>query len=131
MVIFMCNHCTVRDSIADELTDGRRGTRRSGLPWWGSMRTTFRSITADFAGADECTEAESRRYHSVSLRRDSRAGAALQSGLHARLFTSCSIKIRKLVYRGQLDDSRPGSGVPVTGKNLRAALDATLAERLQ
>lgn len=34
---------------------------------------------------------------------------------------------RKLVYRGQLDDSRPGSGVPVTGKDLRAALDAVLA----
>ncbi len=30
----------------------------------------------------------------------------------------------KLVYRGQLDDSRPNSGVPVTGRDLRAALDA-------
>jgi len=34
---------------------------------------------------------------------------------------------RKLVYRGQLDDSRPGSGRPVTGRDLRAALDAVLA----
>ena len=34
---------------------------------------------------------------------------------------------RKLVYRGQLDDSRPGNGVPVTGRDLRAALDAVLA----
>lgn len=34
---------------------------------------------------------------------------------------------RKLVYRGQLDDSRPGNGVPVTGRDLRAALDAALA----
>ena len=33
----------------------------------------------------------------------------------------------KLVYRGQFDDSRPGNGVPVTGKDLRAALDAVLA----
>jgi peroxiredoxin len=33
----------------------------------------------------------------------------------------------KLVYRGQLDDSRPGNGIPVTGKDLRAALDALLA----
>jgi len=36
-------------------------------------------------------------------------------------------KNRKLVYRGQLDDSRPGNGIPVTGKDLRAALDAVLA----
>ncbi len=34
---------------------------------------------------------------------------------------------RKLVYRGQLDDSRPGNDVPVTGEDLRAALDAALA----
>ena len=32
-----------------------------------------------------------------------------------------------LVYRGQLDDSRPGNAVPVTGKDLRQALDAVLA----
>ena len=36
---------------------------------------------------------------------------------------------RKLVYRGQLDDSRPSNGKPVTGKDLRAALDAVLAGR--
>lgn len=34
---------------------------------------------------------------------------------------------RRLVYRGQLDDSRPGNGLPVTGSDLRAALDAVLA----
>jgi peroxiredoxin len=34
---------------------------------------------------------------------------------------------RKLVYRGQLDDSRPDSGKPVTGKDLREAMDAVLA----
>ena len=34
---------------------------------------------------------------------------------------------RKLVYRGQLDDSRPGNNKPLTGRDLRAALDALLA----
>jgi len=34
---------------------------------------------------------------------------------------------RRLVYRGQLDASRPGNGIPVTGRDLRAALDAVLA----
>ena len=33
----------------------------------------------------------------------------------------------RLVYRGQFDSSRPGSEVPVTGQDLRAALDAVLA----
>jgi len=35
----------------------------------------------------------------------------------------------KLVYRGQFDDSRPGNGLPVTGKDLRSALDAVLKGR--
>ncbi len=34
---------------------------------------------------------------------------------------------RTLVYRGQLDDSRPGNGKPVTGRDLRAAIEAVLA----
>lgn len=34
---------------------------------------------------------------------------------------------QRLVYRGQLDDSRPSNGKPVTGKDLRAALDTVLA----
>ena len=34
---------------------------------------------------------------------------------------------RQLIYRGQLDDSRPGDGKPVTGRSLRAAIDAVLA----
>jgi hypothetical protein len=36
---------------------------------------------------------------------------------------------RRLVYRGQFDDSRPGNNAPVTGKDLRAACDAALAGR--
>ncbi|REY01340.1 thioredoxin family protein, partial [Mycobacterium tuberculosis] len=36
---------------------------------------------------------------------------------------------RRLVYRGQLDDSRPGNGRPVTAADVRAAVDALLAGR--
>ena len=38
-------------------------------------------------------------------------------------------KNQRLVYRGQLDDSRPGNGAPVTGRDLRLALDAVLADQ--
>jgi len=38
-------------------------------------------------------------------------------------------KNRRLVYRGQLDDSRPGGNIPVTGKDLRDAIDAVLQGR--
>jgi len=35
-------------------------------------------------------------------------------------------KDKKLTYRGQLDDSRPGNSIPLTGKDIRLALDAIL-----
>lgn len=38
-------------------------------------------------------------------------------------------KDRKLVYRGQLDDSRPGNGKPNDGRDLRDAVDAVLADK--
>jgi peroxiredoxin len=36
---------------------------------------------------------------------------------------------RRLVYRGQFDGSRPGNGIPVTGEDLRGAIDAVLEGR--
>ena len=36
---------------------------------------------------------------------------------------------RRLVYRGQLDNSRPGNDLPVTAADVRAAVDAVLAGR--
>ncbi|MBF4984724.1 thioredoxin family protein [Nonlabens mediterrranea] len=35
-----------------------------------------------------------------------------------------------LVYRGQLDDSRPGNGIPLTGRSLREAMDAILGNKM-
>jgi hypothetical protein len=38
---------------------------------------------------------------------------------------------KKLVYRGQLDNSRPGNGIPVNGRDLREAMDHILNNRPQ
>ena len=35
----------------------------------------------------------------------------------------------KLVYRGQLDDSRPGNGIPLSGSDLRSAIDGVVMNR--
>lgn len=36
-------------------------------------------------------------------------------------------KDRKLAYRGRLDESRPGNGIPITGEDMRSALDQLIA----
>ena len=46
--------------------------------------------------------------------------------MHARFYVFD--QHRKLAYRGRLDNSRPNSGIPLTGEDLRKALDAVLAE---
>jgi hypothetical protein len=35
----------------------------------------------------------------------------------------------KLIYRGQLDDSRPSNGIPLTGRSMREAIDALLGNK--
>jgi peroxiredoxin len=47
--------------------------------------------------------------------------------LFNRVSATFSNRDRRLVYRGQLDDSRPSNNLPVTGADLRAAINATLA----
>ncbi len=46
------------------------------------------------------------------------------------LFSDRSNHGPDLIYRGQLDDSRPGNDIPVTGKDLRSALDAVLEGKM-
>ena len=51
--------------------------------------------------------------------------------VHCTIFPDFFVldKDQKLVYRGQLDSSRPESGIPVTGEDLRQAVDAVLDGR--
>ncbi len=43
------------------------------------------------------------------------------------VFSSGETNQKKLLYRGQMDDSRPGNNIPVSGKDLREALDAAMS----
>jgi len=76
------------------------------------------------AGGDE----GGRLHLSLPLRRDAGGGEGLRGG-RARRTSSCSTVERQLFYRGQMDGSRPGNGVAVTGEDLRKALDAVLEGR--
>jgi peroxiredoxin len=125
LVIFMCNHCPyvkhIRAGLAQLARDYLpRGAAIAGInsndvanypddnP--ARMKEEAKSAGYLFPYLFDETQVVARAYH-----------AACTPDLY--LFD----KNQKLVYRGQLDDSRPGNGIPVTGKDLRAALDAVLA----
>jgi peroxiredoxin len=125
LIIFMCNHCPYVKHVRDGLAKLARDYQPRGVAVVGVNSNDVASYPADSPAkmAEEMalvgyifpylydeTQAVAKAYH-----------AACTPDLY--LFD----KDLRLVYRGQFDDSRPGNRIPVTGKDLRAALDAVLA----
>ena len=124
LVMFMCNHCPFVVHVADELA--RLGSEYMGR---GVAVVGINSNDTATHSADSpermVAEAEERGYAFPYLFDETQAVAKAYRAACTPDFFLFD-QDRKLVYRGQLDDSRPGNGVPVTGKDLRAALDAVL-----
>ncbi|MBL8863791.1 MAG: thioredoxin family protein [Planctomycetes bacterium] len=127
LVMFLCNHCPfvihVREGIARLAREYReRGVAIVGInsndatthPEDGpdKMQAEARAAGYTFPYLFDATQAVAKAY---------RAACTPDFFLFDRQ--------RKLVYRGQLDGARPGNDVPVTGADLRGALDALLAGR--
>ena len=125
LIVFMCNHCPYVVHVAAELA--RLGRE---LPGRGVAMIGINSNDADAYPADNpaamIREVESRGYAFPYLfDADQSVARAYQAACTPDFFLFDSQ--RRLAYRGELDDSRPGNGKPVTGAALRAAIDAVLA----
>ena len=124
LVIFMCNHCPYVKHVRDGLAKLARDYRPRGVVVVGINSNDVANYPGD-SPAKMAEEAAAAGYIFPYLYDETQAVAkAYQAACTPDLYLFD--KDQRLVYRGQLDDSRPGSGVPVTGKDLRAALDAVL-----
>src|SRR5512136_105979 len=125
LVIFMCNHCPYVKHIRTGLAQLARDYLPRGAAIVG-INANDANNYADDSPARMAAEVKSAGYLFPYLCDETQAVAKAYRA-------ACTPDIylfdhnRWLVYRGQFDDSRPGNGVPVTGKDLRAALDAVLA----
>ena len=124
LVMFICNHCPFVVHVADELARlGRDYGKRAGIVAICSNDET----THPADGPKPMAEEAARRGYTFPYLHD-----ATQRVAHA-FEAACTPDFflydggHRLAYRGQLDDSRPGSPEPVSGRDLRAALDAVLA----
>lgn len=127
LVMFICNHCPyvkhVRDGLA-LLTSEYLG---KGVGIVGISSNDVASHPAD-GPREMAQEAIQAGYRFPYLYDETQKVA---QAYHA----ACTPDFflfdgeQRLVYRGQMDDSRPGNGIPVTGKDLRAAMDAVLANQ--
>jgi peroxiredoxin len=125
LVIFMCNHCPYVIHLREGLARFAREYVPRGVGLVGINANDAKNYPAD-SPAKMKAEVKSAGYIFPYLYDESQMVArAYRAACTPDIFLFDAR--RKLVYRGQFDDSRPGNGLPVTGKDLRAALDAVLA----
>ena len=124
LVMFICNHCPFVKHVADELANLGRDYQARGA---AVVAISSNDIAAhpDDAPAKMLEEAHRRGYTFPYLFDETQQVAQAYAAACTPDFFLFD-KDQKLVYRGQLDDSRPQSGIPVTGRDLRAALDCVL-----
>jgi peroxiredoxin len=124
VVVFMCNHCPYVRHLRNGLAQLAREYSPRGVGIVGISSNDVSKYPAD-SPAKMAEEAKSAGYLFPYLYDETQAVAkAYHAACTPDFFVFDQDKV--LVYRGQFDDSRPGNGVPVTGKDLRAALDAVL-----
>jgi peroxiredoxin len=127
LVAFICNHCPYVQHIRRGLAAFAREYQAKGLAIVGINSNDAGEYPED--GPQKMVdEVKAAGYVFPYLYDETQAVAkAYRAACTPDLFLFD--RSRALVYRGQFDDSRPGNGVPVTGKDLRAAADAALAGR--
>ena len=127
LVIFLCNHCPYVKHVADGLAALAREYQARGVAVIGVNANDADAYPED-TPAKMAEEIALRKYTFPYLYDAHQAVAKAYRAACTPDFYVFDAD-RKLVYRGQMDDSRPQSGIPVTGRDLRAALDAVLAGR--
>jgi peroxiredoxin len=125
LVIFMCNHCPFVKHLAGQLAALAKEYQDRGAAVVGISSNDVANFPDD-SPEKMAQEVELRGYTFPYLYDESQAVAKVYRAACTPDFYVFD-KSRKLVYRGQMDSSRPESGTPVTGEDLRAALDAVLA----
>ena len=121
----MCNHCPFVKHVADGLTQLASDYLPKGVAVVGINSNDAAAHPQD-SPEQMVHEAEQRGYPFPYLYDETQEVAKAYGAACTPDFFLYD-KNRKLVYRGQLDASRPGNNIPVTGSDLRAALDAVLA----
>ena len=125
VVMFICNHCPFVKHLADALAEFGREYQTKGAAIV-AINSNDASAYPDDSPEQMIHEAEERGYTFPYLYDETQEVA---HGYRAACTPDFYVfdKDRRLAYRGQFDDSRPQSGIPITGKDLRAAVDAVLA----
>jgi peroxiredoxin len=124
LVVFMCNHCPYVKHLRFGLAQLARDYHPRGVAMVGISSNDVANYPAD-SPAKMAEEAKAAGYIFPYLYDETQEVAKAYRAACTPDFYLFD-QGQRLAYRGQFDDSRPGNGVPVTGKDMRAALNALL-----
>jgi len=127
VVVFMCNHCPFVKHIAGELSQVAKDYQPQGVAFVGINANDVDNYPDD-SPEKMAEEVRQRDYTFPYLYDETQEVAKAYAAACTPDFYIFDHQ-QRLVYRGQLDSSRPGNDIPVSGEDLRAALDAVLADR--
>ena len=125
LVMFICNHCPYVKHVREELVRLARDYQPKGV---GIVAINANDVAnyPDDSPENMKKETESVGYSFPYLYDETQEVAKAYTAACTPDFFVFDGE-RKLIYRGQLDDARPGNDEPIDGHDLRAALDAALA----
>ena len=125
LVAFICNHCPFVKHIRAELAALSRDAAARG---YGCLFICSNDAGTHPADSPEQMKAEAADAgYACPYLHDGAQGVALAFAAACTPDFFVFDRQHQLAYAGQLDDSRPNNGLPVTGADLRAAIDAVLA----
>ena len=127
LVVFMCNHCPFVKHIIDDFVQLVKEYQGKGVAVVGINSNDVDNYPED--RPDLMAKEAQEKGFTFPYLYDATQDVA--KAYHAACTPDFYVfdKDRTLAYRGQMDDSRPGNGEPITGADLRAALDAALEGR--
>jgi len=127
VIMFICNHCPYVKNMYEHLAKLTSEYMKKGISFAGINSNNFIAYPDD--APDKMKEVAERLGYEFPYLVDEtqEVAKAYQAECTPDFFVYDKDLI--LVYRGQYDSSRPGNGIPVTGSDLKAALDAILEGR--
>jgi thiol-disulfide isomerase/thioredoxin len=127
VIMFICNHCPFVKHVDSELVKLAQDYQVKGVSFVAISSNDIENYPQDAPDLMKI-EAERVGYSFPYLFDESQEVAKAYQAACTPDFYIFD-KNLKCVYRGQMDDSRPGNGLPVTGNDIRQALDALLSNQ--
>jgi len=124
VVMFICNHCPYVIHVNDEIVRIANDYIEKGIAFVAISSNDVVNYPQD--GPEEMKKHAQKLKYPFPYLYDESQNVALAFDAACTPDFYVFDKNLKLVYRGRIDDSRPSSNTPLTGRDLRAALDAVI-----